>query len=33
MGRVNLPALAEPNDPLGRQVGEALWEERYFKKY
>jgi len=29
---VNLPALAEPNDPLGREVGEALWEERYSKQ-
>jgi hypothetical protein len=26
---VNLPALAEDNDPLGRKVGEALWPERY----
>jgi len=26
---VNLPALAEPNDPLGRVEGEALWPERY----
>lgn len=24
-----LPALAEEGDPLGRQVGEALWPERY----
>lgn len=24
-----LPALAEANDPLGRQPGEALWPERY----
>ena len=24
----NLPALAEENDPLGRQVGEALWPEK-----
>ena len=29
---VNLPALAEPMDPLGREVGEALWESRYSKK-
>ena len=26
---VNLPALAEENDPLGRKVGEALCPERY----
>lgn len=26
---LKLPALAEPNDTLGRQVGEALWPERY----
>ena len=26
---VNLPALAEDNDPLGRKKGEALWPERY----
>ncbi len=26
---VNLPALAEADDPLGRQEGEALWPERY----
>lgn len=26
---VNLPALAEPDDPLGRAEGEALWPERY----
>lgn len=26
---IRLPALAEPDDPLGRQVGEALWPERY----
>jgi predicted phage terminase large subunit-like protein len=25
---VNLPALAGPDDPLGREVGEALWPER-----
>jgi predicted phage terminase large subunit-like protein len=29
---VNLPAFAEHNDPLGREVGEALWESRYSKK-
>ncbi len=26
---VTLPALAEPNDPLGRGEGNALWPERY----
>lgn len=26
---LKLPALAEENDPLGRQPGEALWPERY----
>ncbi len=26
---LNLPALAEANDPLGRAEGEALWPERY----
>ena len=26
---INLPALALPNDPLGRRVGEPLWPERY----
>lgn len=26
---VNLPALAEEGDPLGRDVGEALWPDRY----
>lgn len=26
---VNLPALAEDEDPLGRNPGEALWPERY----
>ena len=26
---INLPALAEENDPLGRAPGEALWPERY----
>lgn len=26
---VNLPALAEEDDPLGRAPGEALWPERY----
>lgn len=27
--RLRLPAIAEADDPLGRQVGEALWPERY----
>lgn len=27
--RLRLPALAEPNDPLKRAEGEALWAERY----
>lgn len=27
--RLTFPALAEPDDPLGRAVGEALWPERY----
>lgn len=26
---LSLPALAEANDPLGREQGEALWAERY----
>jgi predicted phage terminase large subunit-like protein len=26
---INLPALAEDDDPLGRQPGEALWPNRY----
>jgi len=26
---INLPAIAEVNDPLGREIGEALWPERY----
>lgn len=26
---INLPAIAEINDPLGREEGEALWPERY----
>jgi predicted phage terminase large subunit-like protein len=26
---LNLPALAEENDPLGREPGQALWAERY----
>jgi predicted phage terminase large subunit-like protein len=26
---INLPALAEPDDPLGRSEGEPLWPDRY----
>ncbi len=26
---ISLPAIAEENDPLGREVGEALWPQRY----
>jgi len=29
---LRLPALAEENDPLGREVGEALWPARFSKK-
>ena len=29
---INLPAIAEINDPLGREVGEALWPERFDEK-
>jgi predicted phage terminase large subunit-like protein len=29
---IRLPALAEPNDPLGRPEGEALWPKRYSTK-
>jgi predicted phage terminase large subunit-like protein len=29
---LRLPALAEENDPLGRQPGEALWPEQYDEK-
>jgi predicted phage terminase large subunit-like protein len=29
---INIPALAEENDVLGRAVGEALWPERYSKE-
>lgn len=28
---LSLPALAEVDDPLGREIGEALWPERYGK--
>ncbi len=30
--RVDLPALAEESDPLGRPIGEALWPERYSRE-
>lgn len=30
---INLPAIAETSDPLGRQPGEALWPGRYNEKY
>jgi predicted phage terminase large subunit-like protein len=30
---IRLPALAEANDPLGREQGEALWPERYSRGY
>lgn len=26
---IRVPAIAELNDPLGREIGQALWEERY----
>lgn len=26
---VKIPAIAEPNDPLGRAIGTPLWEDRY----
>lgn len=26
---INLPAIAEDGDPIGREVGDALWPERY----
>ncbi len=29
---VSIPAIAEENDPLGRNKGEALWKERYSLK-
>lgn len=29
---LNLPAIAEENDPMGRAVGEALWPEQYSLK-
>lgn len=30
---IDLPALAEDNDPLGRAVHEALWPERFTREY
>jgi predicted phage terminase large subunit-like protein len=30
---INLPAIAEENDPLGRKAGEALWPERFGIEY
>lgn len=30
---IRLPALAEEDDPLGREPGEALWEEDYGKEF
>lgn len=30
---IRLPALAEENDPLGRQPGEALWPEKWSREY
>ena len=30
---IRLPALAERGDPLEREVGEALWPERYSREY
>lgn len=30
---IRLPALAEANDPLGREVDEPLWPQRFSKKY
>lgn len=30
---VNLPALAEPDDALGRDIGQALWPARYDEAY
>lgn len=29
---INLPALAEENDPLGREIGEALWPDRFSRE-
>lgn len=30
---INIPALAEANDPLGRQPGEPLWPEQFGRQY
>lgn len=30
---LNMPALAEEDDPLGRKPGEALWEERFSAEF
>lgn len=30
---LRLPALAEHDDPLGREIGEALWPEKFSEKY
>lgn len=30
---IDLPALAEDKDPLGRKVGEPLWPQRFTKEY
>lgn len=30
---INIPAIAEEEDPLGRKVGEVLWKEKFGKKY
>jgi predicted phage terminase large subunit-like protein len=30
---IRLPALAEENDPLGREIGEALWPAKWSKAY
>ena len=29
---IHLPALAEDNDPLGREIGEALWPDQYTRE-
>jgi len=31
--KIDLPALAEDNDPLGRKPGDPLWPERFTKTY
>lgn len=30
---INIPAIAEEDDPLGREPGEVLWPERFSKKF